>query len=119
IAVARAVRENRIIWSNELTALLEHLPAQGGGERPSIDFRTLNMQAVDSPRSDPTRFEGAPAVAAMSGSGTVVDTETLARFIAALEDSAEFGVSFQNASRTDETGHYTYNLVVGALGGAQ
>lgn len=116
IAVSREVRENRIAWSGEIVSLLETLPARGGGERPAIDFRDLNMQAVTPPSSDPERFEGDEVVAEMSISGNVVDLDVLASFVRNLEDATDFGVLFQNANRDGEEDEalYAYSLTVGA-----
>lgn len=114
IAVARAVRENTVVWTGEIAGLLETLPV-GGGTRPNIDFRSLSMQSVVPARSDPQRYEGKPVTAEMSVSGTVVSPEVLAEFIRALERNANFGVSFQNAQRDSEEGLYQYSLTVGAL----
>jgi hypothetical protein len=121
IAVSDAVRENRIEWTGEIAALLETLPAQGGGPRPSIDFRSLSMRSVVPPQSDPNRYDGASVIAEMSIGGNVEDLEVLASFVRNLENSADFGVLFQNASR--QTGEdeldalYDYTLTVGALQG--
>lgn len=115
IAVARAVRENRIVWTAEIAGLLETLPAQGSTGRPNIDFRTLNMSSIVPARADPSRYEGAPVVAEMNVSGTVVDTDVLADFIRSLESSSNYGVSFQNAQRQSESDLYEYSLTVGAL----
>lgn len=120
IAVANAVRENRIAWTGEIAALLETLPAQGGGPRPTIDFRTLSMRSVVPPQSDENRFEGAEIVAEMSIGGNVEDLEVLASFVRNLENSLDFGVLFQNASlqggEEDLDALYGYSLTVGALG---
>lgn len=115
IAVARAVRENRMVWTAEIAGLLETLPAQGATGRPNIDFRTLNMASVVPARADPNRYEGVPVVAEMNVSGTVVDTDVLANFIRALEASEDYGVSFQSAQRQADTDLYEYNMTVGAL----
>jgi len=121
IAVADAVRENRIEWTGEIAALLETLPAQGAGPRPSIDFRTLSMRSVVPPQTDENRYEGASVIAEMSIGGNVEDLEVLASFVRNLENSADFGVLFQNASRQggDEEldALYGYSLTVGALQG--
>lgn len=119
IAVARAVRENRIVWSAEIAGLLETLPAQGASGRPNIDFRTLSMVSVVPARSDPQRYEGRPVVAEMNVGGTVVNTDVLADFIRALESSTDYGVVFQNAQRQSESDLYEYSLTVGAVAEAQ
>ncbi len=120
ISVADAVRENRIVWTGEIVALLETLPARGGGPRPAIDFRNLSMRSVVPPQSDPERYEGAPIVAELSIGGNVEDLEVLASFVRNLETTSDFGVLFQNASRQDGDEDldalYGYSLTVGAIG---
>lgn len=120
IAIADEVRENRIVWTGEIAGLLETLPARGDGQRPSIDFRTLSMRSVVPPQSNPERYEGASIVAEMSIAGTVRDLEVLAAFVRNLEDSAGYGVLFQNASRQGDAETfdtlYGYSLTVGSLG---
>ncbi len=115
IAVKRSVEENRIVWTDEINAMLEMLPARGDGARPNIDFRSLAMTAIDPPRSDPDRYEGIPAVAEITVSGFVKDTNTLAEFIRSLEQSTEFGVNFQSVNRQTDTGIYQYSLMIGSL----
>jgi hypothetical protein len=121
IAVADAVRENRIEWTGEIAALLETLPAQGAGPRPSIDFRTLSMRSVVPPQADENRYEGASVIAEMSIGGNVEDLEVLASFVRNLENSTDFGVLFQSASRQvgeeELDSLYDYSLTVGALQG--
>jgi len=117
ISVAKAVRENRIVWTGEIAGLLETLPPRGTGARPNIDFKSLNMTAVVPPRSDPARYEGRSVLAEMNVSGNVSSPEVLAQFIRALENSSSYGVAFQSASRQGDVQLYSYNLTVGALGG--
>ncbi len=119
ISIARAVRENQITWTGEIAGLLETLPARGTGAQPNIDFKSLNMQAVVPARADPNKYEGQPVVAEMNVSGEVVDPETLAQFIRALEQSRNYGVAFQSASRSGDQELYGYNLTVGALAEGQ
>ena len=120
IAVAQDVRENRMLWTGEITALLETLPAQGDAARPAIDFRSLSMRSVVPAQQDPARYEGAPIVAEMSIGGNVRDLTTLAAFVRNLENDLDFGVLFQNASRQaaedDPDALYGYSLTVGAVG---
>lgn len=115
ISVAQAVRENRIAWTGEIAGLLETLPARGAGTRPNIDFKSLDMSAVAPPRQDPNQYEGKSIIAEMRVSGDVVDTDTLAAFIGALEDSKNYGVAFQSASLQPDSNVYSYDLTVGAL----
>jgi len=118
ITIAQDVRNNRILWSNEINAMLETLPPSGNADQPDIDFDTLNLQALTPPRVDENLYEGQEAIAELSISGTVIDTEVLAQFVRALEDSPNFGVAFQNASRQEDSGFFQYSLTVGSLAGS-
>src|SRR5690606_938498 len=110
IAVARSVRENRIMWTGAIAGLLETLPVQGSSGRPNVDVRQRNMRAVVPPRAEPHRCDGRPIVAEMNVTGTVVSAEVWARFIRALENSRDYGVAFQSAQRQSETDLYDYSL---------
>lgn len=116
ISIAQAVRENRIVWTGEIAGLLELLPAATEGGRPSIDFNSVTMRSLGGPQEDPARYEGQPVVAELSINGEVVNVAVLADFVQALENSSQYGVVFQNASRQDETDNYTYSLTTGAIG---
>jgi type IV pilus assembly protein PilN len=116
IGIRDQVQQNTIQWTNELSALLEMLPATQVGGRPSLSFNSLTMQA-SATGADPNRYEGQSVIAEMNVSGEVVNTEILSQFIKTLEDSEDFAVSFQNASRTEDTGNYTYSMTIGAKGG--
>lgn len=115
ISVAQAVRQNRVAWTGEIAGLLETLPPRGAGARPNIDFKSLDMSAVVPPRKDPNLYEGKSIIAEMRVSGNVVDTDTLATFIGALEGSKNYGVAFQSASLQPDSDVYSYDLTVGAL----
>lgn len=120
IAVAEEVRRGQVVWTSEIAALLEYVPAMGGEDgAPMIDFRSLNVRSVYPPTSDPARYEGATVVSEASISGTVRGPEVLATFVRNLENAPDFGVLFQNASRQGEEELFTYNLTVGGFSGAR
>ncbi|UCH25105.1 MAG: hypothetical protein JSV66_14365 [Trueperaceae bacterium] len=120
ISIAQSVRENRIIWSAEVAAMLELLPARGGAPRPTIDFTSLNLRSIVPATVDENRYEGEAVVGEMKVSGNVVDSAVLAQYIRALESSQQFGVLFQTTTRVDEREDlelYQYQLTVGLLAG--
>ncbi len=123
IAVEHAVHQNRILWTGEISGLLETLPPRGTAVQPSVDFKTLTMSAVNPPRTNPNKYEGKSVIAEMNVSGEVASPQVLAQFIRALENSSSYGVSFQSASRQANNDLYSYSLTVGALapasGGSQ
>ena len=116
IAIRDQVQQGRILWSNELTAMLKTLPAQGDAPRPRIEMQTISMQAAET-SSDPSKYEGQAISAEMQVSGKVLDTKALAEFIRALENSEDFGVQLQSFSREEDSGTYSYSLTIGALAG--
>jgi type IV pilus assembly protein PilN len=123
IAIRDAVRDGRIIWSNELLAMLETLPLAEGTAQPRIAFNQLTMQALDQgarqQRVSNATYDGRDVLAEMSVQGTAISAEVLAGYIRALENSPLFGVSFQNAARDETTGLYQFNLTIGALAGGR
>jgi type IV pilus assembly protein PilN len=118
ISIRDQVKANTIEWTNELAGLMEYWPAPQANGLSSISFNSLSMQAADAANVDPNRYEGQSVIAEMTVSGNVVSTEVLSQFIKTLEDAEDFAVSFQNASRAEETGGYTYSMTIGAKGGA-
>jgi len=119
IAVAEEVRRGQVIWTSEIPALLEYVPAMSENGAPVIDFRSLNVRSVYPPSSDANRYEGAEIVSEASISGTVRGPEVLAAFVRNLENAPDFGVLFQNASRQADAELFTYSLTVGGFSGAQ
>ncbi|MGL4608690.1 MAG: hypothetical protein ACRCYY_03250 [Trueperaceae bacterium] len=115
--IKNQVQANTIDWTNEIGALMEYWPARAASGMPSISFNSLSMQASSPDNADPSRYGGKPTIAEMTVSGDVVSTEVLAQFIKSLEDSEDFGVAFQSASRNEDVGNYTYSLTIGAVGG--
>jgi type IV pilus assembly protein PilN len=116
IAIRDQVQQGRILWSNEITALVETLPARGDAPRPKLEMQSITMQAAEG-TSDPSKYEGKPITAEMQISGKVLSTEVLAQFMKTLETSENFGVQLQSFSREEESGIYTYSMTVGALAG--
>jgi type IV pilus assembly protein PilN len=116
IAIRDQVQQGRILWSNEITALVETLPARGDAPRPKLEMQSITMQAAEG-GSDPSKYEGKPITAEMQISGKVLSTEVLAQFMKTLETSENFGVQLQSFSREEESGIYTYSMTVGALAG--
>jgi type IV pilus assembly protein PilN len=119
ISVEKAVHQNRILWTGEISGLLETLPPRGAGARPNIDFKSLSMSAINPPHSNPNEYEGKSVIAQMNVSGDVVGPEVLAQFIHALETSKSYGVAFHSASRQGQKDLFSYSLTVGALAGSK
>lgn len=114
------MRLGQVVWTSEIPALLEYVPARSDDGVTLLDFRSLNLRSVYPPSSDANRYEGAAIVSEASISGTVRGPEVLATFVRNLENAPDFGVLFQNASRQSEDEElFTYNLTVGGFSGAE
>ena len=118
VGIKNAVEEGRIIWSEQIFAMLETLPAQGESLDSRIAFEQLDMRALEASARDrlaaDNTYEGVPVVAEMDIQGTAGSTEILANYIRELQTSERFGVSFRDASRESENNLYTFSLTVGA-----
>jgi type IV pilus assembly protein PilN len=124
IAVAEEVRRGQVVWTSEIGALLEYVPAlTSESGSPAIDFRSLNVRSVYPAVADANRYEGASIVSEATISGTVRGPEVLAQFVRNLESAPDFGVLFQNASRQnaedEDDDLFTYNLTVGGFSGVR
>ncbi len=109
------VKDNQILWTQQISNMLETLPAATSSGRPSVSFSSIGMQSVTPPSSSPERFEGATTNAEISLNGEAVDAAVLSEFIRTLENSSLFGVDFQSASLSEETGYYSFNMTLGAI----
>jgi type IV pilus assembly protein PilN len=118
IAIANTLRDQRIIWSDELFAMLETLPPSDGG-RPRVAFSQLVMQPLsESERQQRVQgnvYDGAEPLAEMTVQGTAISTQALADYIASLQRSPLFGVAFNSASRQSDTELYQFSMTIGAL----
>ncbi len=116
-SLGNQIRQDQILWTEEIAGMLETLPAQGDAPRPRLSFNSLSMQAVVPPSSSPERFDGQTVKAEMTVSGEVINAEVLAEFIRTLEDSSHYDVDFQSASLQEETGFFNYSLTIASIAG--
>lgn len=119
IAIRNTVREGNITWSAEIATMLETLPPRQSAAQPSIAFENLSMRVLSEDERQSLQnsgiYDGALAKAEMEVQGSALNAAQLADYLAALEDSPLFGVTFGSASRDEETGIYSFNLTIGAL----
>lgn len=118
LAIRDAVKDDYIVWSDEIALMIETLPAPTASA-PRIAFDDLNIRALDARErerlvADQT-YEGLDAGAEMTVTGTALDSEALANYLRRLQDSPIFGVAFEDASLDEETGSYRFDIKVGAI----
>ncbi len=114
------VKEGAITWSQEIAFMLETLPPAANG-RPAIAFDNLSISALDDRgrATNSAAYEELPVSAQMQVSGLAQNTEVLADYIQALQETEQLGVAFNNASLDEEAGFYNFSLVVGVVTGEQ
>jgi len=118
LAIRDSVKDDYIVWSDEIALMLETLPAPTTS-LPSIAFDDLNIRALDARERDKLMsdqtYEGLEAGAEMEISGRALDSQALASYLRRLQDSPIFGVAFKDASLDEETGSYKFDISVGAI----
>lgn len=118
MAIRDSVKDDYILWSDEISLMIETLPAPTG-ELPRIAFNDLNIRALEPRERDrlmqDQTYEGLDAGAEMEISGTALDSQALSNYLRRLQESPIFGVAFKDASLDEETGSYTFDLSVGAI----
>lgn len=119
LAIRDSLRGLRIVWSNELFAMLETLPSADEAGRPRVAFSELVMQPLSpderEQRKESNLYEGHEALAEISVRGTASSTEALSEYIASLQRSPFFGVAFNSTSRDDGSSLYEFDMTIGAL----
>lgn len=118
LEIRDGVKDDYIVWSDEIALMLETLPAPNG-QVPSIAFNELNIRALDARERDTLladqTYEGLDAGAEMTISGRAIDSQALATYLRRLQDSSIFGVDFKDARLDEETGSYDFEVAVGAI----
>ena len=114
-SLSNQIRQDQILWTEEIAGMLETLPAQGDSPRPRISFDSLSIQAVTPPSSNPERYDGQTFKAEMPVSGEVISAEVLAEFIRTLEDSIFYDVDFQSAAAQEDGNFFNYSITIASL----
>jgi len=117
-AVAETVRTGRVVWSEQLFAMLETRPPSGPGLGSRISFRGLEMRALDeatrAQRVAENAYEDVAPVAEMDVQGVAGSAQVIADYMRELQRSPRFGVALRDLAREEGSGFYTFNLSIGA-----
>jgi hypothetical protein len=115
--IAQVVQRDRVLFSQQLFAMLETRPPAHEDPATRMAFQALEMRALDPAMSEQRRAEGVyedlTAVAEMDVSGVAGSAGVVADYVRELQRAPNFGVVLRDLAR-EEGGFYTFNLTVGA-----
>ncbi|MDO4263938.1 MAG: fimbrial assembly protein [Deinococcus sp.] len=117
-AVARALRERKSYWSNDLAAFTAQLPAGG---KVALDSLDMHVAAQQSPDMQQSGVEGGSVSREFALTGTATTAQDVVDLLNAFESNPKFGIVFQGMQRKDpenETSPYTFSASVGVAGEA-
>lgn len=97
-------------WRGDIERFVSQIPT--GSTNPTISLTTLgvSLPAADAPSAD-----GRPASKIMTIQGTAKSNQALIDFVKAFENSQEFAIQFQNASRMEDTSNYEFTVNVNLI----
>lgn len=94
-------------WRGDIERFVSQIPT--GSTNPTIALNTLG---VTLPAATTTTFDGRPASKVLTIQGTAKTNQALIDFVKAFEDSQDFAIQFQNATRKEETSQYDFTVNV-------
>ncbi|ADV67192.1 hypothetical protein [Deinococcus maricopensis] len=104
-------------WSSDLARFVNQIPTVKDVALTSLTVGTATTAAT--PVGGATPFDGKAISKTFTLNGRARSTQALVRFLNAYERSPEFGITFNNATRDEQTQDYTFNAVVGLVAPAQ
>ena len=117
-STADALLATKTSWSTDLARFVNQIPTV-----TDVSLTSLSMaSAANVPPAVPgtvAPFDGKAVGKTFTLNGRARSTQALVRFLNAYERSPEFGITFNNATREEPTGDYTFSAVVGLVAPAQ
>ncbi|GHF99518.1 hypothetical protein GCM10017783_09480 [Deinococcus piscis] len=116
--VARALRDRKSYWSNDLAAFTAQLPAGGNVALESLDMHVAAQQSADMQQSG---VEGGSVSRELALTGTATTAQAVVDLLNAFESNPKFGIVFQGMQRKEpenEASPYTFSASVGVAGEA-
>ncbi|WP_034334875.1 hypothetical protein [Deinococcus misasensis] len=94
-------------WRGDIERFVGQIPT--GSTNPTIALNTLG---VALPAANTIAFDGRPASKVLTIQGTAKTNQALIDFVKAFEDSQDFAIQFQNATRQKESSQYDFTVNV-------
>ena len=114
IKVDQEIKANFVAWSDNIAKFINQIPRRSG--RFEVFLRTINTKLVPSDIRENLVEQGMydrkPVIVEFTIQGEAKNDWALIRFVKAFEDSPNFGINFQQGSRT-EVGGYSFTATVG------
>ena len=114
--VARALRDRKTYWSNDLAAFTAQMPANRNIALTSLEMRPVTQQTADMQQSG----VGTGTVSReFAITGTATSQQSVIDLLNAFESNPDFGIVFQGMQREEAenpTSPYTFTANVGVAG---
>ncbi len=114
IRVDQEIKANFVAWSDNIAKFINQIPRRNG--RFEVFLRSINTKLVPPDTRarlvDQGMYDRKPVVVEFTVQGEAKNDGALIRFVKAFEDSPDFGINFQQGSRT-ENGGYTFSSTIG------
>lgn len=111
MGISLELSADKINWSQELLALLGHLPKNNAGEL-TVEFTNVSVRALNPPQQNPDLYRGRTYYTEFQVSGRAITYEAVTDFVRTLEQSDIFGVQFHNSQRAGESTMYSFSLTI-------
>ena len=114
IRVDQEIKSNFVAWSDNIAKFINQIPRRNG--RFEVFLRSINTKLVPpSTRAQLVNqgiYDRKPVIVEFTVQGEAKNDQALIRFVKAFEDSPDFGINFQQGSRTKDGG-YTFTSTIG------
>ncbi|GEM48778.1 hypothetical protein [Deinococcus cellulosilyticus] len=97
-------------WRGDIERFVSQIPT--GSSNPTISLNTLG---VSMPTAEGPVGDGRPASKVMTIQGTAKSNQALIDFVKAFEDSQDFAIQFQDASKQQDTSNYNFTVNVNLI----
>lgn len=113
--IAQTLRDQKTYWSNDLAAFSQQMPSSSGVALTHLTMTALTADELTTAQNNGT-YVGKDVRRQMTINGNAASQQAVINFLNTFENSPNFGVSFQNMKRDDQSGQYTFDANVGVVG---
>jgi len=114
IRVDQEIKANFVAWSDNIAKFINQIPRRDG--RFEVFLRSINTKLVPPDTrarlAEQGMYDRKKIAVEFTVQGEARSADALVRFVKAFEDSPDFGINFQQGSRTEDGG-YTFTATIG------